>query len=197
GEAGGSDFFVKVPQNDRGEFRVSKFGSGDYPLLIAPPVDAPEMRDYLPLFYPATSDRDSAERIFVGPGTHVEGIEVKLSMRGVKITGRFMTDGGKPVRALARLVARPGMVRRANSISLAAAPSIPESMKEEFEIRAVPPGSYFLYAVTDLQSQKTQRFNSRVSPQWIRIPIEVSDHNIDGITVPISPTGSIHGRIRV
>jgi protocatechuate 3,4-dioxygenase beta subunit len=164
----------RATADNRGEFRVPKLSSGEYALVVAAPAAAPGMRDFLPTVY--------ADKILVSPGTHVEGIEIKLSKRGVRITGRFITDTGRPVQALARLVPRNSLVWRTSSN--------PEPMKEEFEIQAVAPGSYFLYAVTDLQS-------ARASPQWVRIPIEVVDQNIDGISVVISSTGSIHGRIRL
>jgi hypothetical protein len=181
----------KVNADSRGEFRIPGLGPDEYIIRIVPPKDAPSTRDYVPTFYPETINRDNAERILMRPGLHIDGIEVKLSSRGIKITGRFITETGRPARASAYLVPRT------SSISLANAPSVTEPMKEEFEIRAVPPGSYFLYAVSDFQRDDIQRFNSRVSPQWVRIPIEVGDHNIDGVTVSIEPTGSIHGQIRL
>jgi Carboxypeptidase regulatory-like domain len=180
----------KATADVQGEFRISKLDSGEYTLRIAPPLDNPGMRDYLPTFYPATTNPENAERISIGLGTHVNGLEIKLSTRGFKISGRFVDSFGKPVRALARLVPRT------RSTSLAAPASNAQTMNEEFEIRGVPPGSYFLYAVTDLQSERVQRFNSRVSPQWVRIPIEVERQDLDGITVPIRSTGSIRGRVR-
>jgi hypothetical protein len=143
-----------------------------------------------PFFILEQPNGDAAERIFIEPGTHIEGIVLKFSSRGVRITGRFVSDSGKPVQALARLVPRT------SSISLAPGPSNPASMNEQFEIRAVPPGPYFLYAITEFQTG-VSRFNIRVAPQWVRVPIEVGDRNIEGLTVAILLTGAIHGRVRL
>src|SRR5215469_5324676 len=92
--------------DDHGKFRVAGLASGEYILRIAAPADAPGMRDYLSVFYPGTTNGAAAERIFIEPGTHIEGIVLKFSSRGVRITGRFVSDSGKPVQALARLVPR-------------------------------------------------------------------------------------------
>jgi hypothetical protein len=58
-------------------------------------------------------------------------------------------------------------------------------MNPTFQIRGVPPGSYYLYAVSDFKAP----------PQWVRFPVDVADKDIDNLTVRIARNGSINGRV--
>lgn len=155
----------------RGEFRLSGLSADEYIIRITGP--------FPPTFYPGTTSADGAGRISVASGSRITGIEIRLVTRGVTVTGRFTTTTGQAARAAAYLIPRTA----ATPISSFSFGS--ESMDERFEVRGVPPGSYYLYAVSD--------FNA--PPQWVRIPIEVADKDIENVAVQIAPTGSLSGHV--
>jgi hypothetical protein len=58
-----------------------------------------------------------------------------------------------------------------------------------FEIRGVPPGSYYVYGVTS--------DGGIGSPQWVRSAIEVGTENVNDITIVLSTPGTIKVRLRI
>jgi hypothetical protein len=174
--------------NTRGEFRLSGLDPNEYLIRVTSPMDRRGIDDYPPTFYPAATDPGNSVKIQINGGTDVAGIEVRLPSRGVRVTGRVVTAAGEPTRAIVYLIPRS---------SILVAPQFTSGrMSQEFEIGGVPPGSYYLYAVTDLSTQSVQSpVDYRVPPQWARTPIDIGDKDIDDVTVSILATGSINGRI--
>jgi hypothetical protein len=174
--------------NTRGEFRLSGLDPNQYLIRLTSPMDRKGIDDYPPTYYPAATDPGDSVKILVSAGTDVAGIEVRLQSRGVRVAGRVVTAAGEPTRAIVYIIPRS---------SILVAPQFTSGrMSQEFEIRGVPPGSYYLYAVTDLSTPSAQSpVDYRVAPQWVRTSIDIGDKNIDDVTVSILPTGSINGRI--
>jgi hypothetical protein len=157
--------------DDRGEFHLTGLSANEYLIRIK--------GEFPPTFYPDTTNPDAAERIVITGGTRVTGVELKLITRGVRVSGRFVSETGEPARASAYLIPRMA----GTPISRIMFGS--EDMNPTFQIRGVPPGSYYLYAVSDFKAP----------PQWVRFPVEVADKDIENLTVRIARTGSINGRV--
>jgi protocatechuate 3,4-dioxygenase beta subunit len=175
----GSFRTISATETDaRGEFRLSDLGSDEY-LIRLRPASRLAGDFYPPTYFPGTADPESAEKIRLAGAAHIDGVELKLSTRGVHVAGRFVTDAGKAVAAMAYLI------RRTAAIPVADSNFSSDYMAEHFDIGGVPPGSYWLYAVTDMDTA-----------QWVRIPIEIGDRNLRDMLVPIRPAGSLHVQVR-
>jgi hypothetical protein len=157
--------------DERGEFHITGLSANEYLIRIK--------GEFPPTFYPDTTNPDAAERIVITGGTRITRIEIKLITRGVQVSGRFVSETGEPARASAYLIPR----MTATPISRITFGS--EDMNPTFQIRGVPPGSYYLYAVNDFKAP----------PQWVRLPVDVADKDIENLTVRIARTGSINGRV--
>ncbi len=157
--------------DEGGEFHLTGLSANEYLIQIK--------GEFPPTFHPATTNPDAADRIVITGGTRVTGIEIKRMTRGVRVSGRFVNETGEPARASAYLIPRMA----ASPISRITFGS--EDMNPTFQIRGVPPGSYYLYAVSDFKAP----------PQWVRFPVDIADKDIENLTVRMTRTGSINGRV--
>jgi len=62
-----------------------------------------------------------------------------------------------------------------------------DETSDDFELRGVAPGSYYLYAITAGMTEH--------GGEWVRTPIEVGDKEVDDVTITLIPAGSIKGRV--
>jgi hypothetical protein len=171
--------------DDRGEFRLSGLDANDYYIRILPP-DRTET--YPATFYPAATNPADASKVTVVPGGEVSGIELRLPSRGIKISGTIVgADNEKPLAAVA-LLPQTSSLREPFSFDM-------HQMRNEFEIDGVAPGSYYLYAVTDFNMEEYRPAGYRAGPQWVRVPLEVGNKDIEDLKIPIVLAGSIKGRI--
>jgi hypothetical protein len=185
------DRMVAVPHkavttDSEGAFRISGLEENDYYVRVIPRENRANGRTYPTTYYPAATDPERAVKLFVAPGNESSGVHVRLIPGGVTVRGRFVSESNAPARAVPLLMPRlpAGLV----------APSPPAGISDSmastqtsFEIRGVPPGSYFLYGVT------ANRLNE---PQWVRVPIEVGTENLNDLTVVLSTPGTIKGRLK-
>ena len=126
-------------------------------------------------------------KIFAAPGSESNSINVRLIPGGVTLRVRFVSESNAPGRAVPVLIPRSPTVLVAPSLQ-ARNLDLMNSTETTFEIRGVPPGSYFLYGVTS---------NGGVGrPQWERTPIEVGSENVNDLTIVLSTPGTIKGRLR-
>jgi Carboxypeptidase regulatory-like domain len=188
-ELGSFRTIAAADSDSRGGFSLSNLGSDQYLIRIRT-TSRLAGDPYPPTYFPGTTDPDKAEKIRLGAGANIDGIELKLSTRGVHLAGSFVTEGGKAAPAMAYLV------RRTAAVPIVDSNFSSDSMAEQFDIGTVPPGSYWLYAVTDLDTTKKTTSNNNHSPQWVRIPIEIGEQDLSGILVSIQPAGSLHVHVR-
>jgi hypothetical protein len=175
--------------DERGEFRLSELGPGDY--FIRASSDTQGKRRFSPVFYPAATSPDKALTVQAGGHEPVSGVEISLSGRGVRVAGRFLTPGGEAARATAYLIPRTDSI-------LAPPHFISDRSAEKFEFDGVPPGSYYLYAASEFDGPTARpRADYGMYLQWVRVPIEVGNENIESFQVILASTGSIIGRILV
>jgi len=171
--------------DDRGEFRISGLNPGEYFVRVSPPWSQVIRDTYPAFYYPNTTDPAAAVRLVIAGGAEITGIEPKLTTRGVTVRGRitYGKDDGRGFVAL--------LLERSPSVFVVPwlNPNTIDLTTDEFEIRSVAPGSYDLYILT--------RRAPPISSEWVRVPLEVGDKDIDNIAVPVIPAGSITGRVTV
>jgi hypothetical protein len=169
--------------NDLGEYRISSLEPDEYYIRITPPGDRIIQDSYPVTYYPNSTDAGMATKIILAGGAEVGGIDPKLPSRGVRVRGRVIQAENKSTRMIVLLMPRsPSVVVGPNL-----GPNTADQTSDDFELRGVAPGSYYLYAIT--------RSQPPLGLEWIRIPLEVADKEVDDIKVPITPAGSIKGRI--
>jgi hypothetical protein len=173
--------------DDRGEFRLSGLDASDYYIRILPPPVGIE--SYPSTFYPSAISPADASKVTAVPGSEVAGIDVRLPSRGIKVSGKLVIAGNETPRATVSLIPRTSSLNVPPTFDM-------HRMSNEFEIDGVPPGSYYLYAVTDFNiAEALPGLGYRASPQWVRVPLEVANKDVQDLKIPIVPTGSIKGRI--
>jgi len=119
----------------------------------------------------------------VAAGSEIAGIDPRLPSRGVKVSGQIVRPQADTSHAVLFLMLR--------SPSVFVLPSLSQNQvdqtKDDFELRGVSPGSYYLYVISrpDLGERS----------EWVRFPLEVGDKDIENLTLHVIPAGSIKGRI--
>ena len=178
--------------NDLGEYRIWGLEPGQY--LVAATYqhsqsNAGQQDDevYLPTFHPNTADTSQATVVDVQPGVEASGIDVDLRQaHAVAVRGRIMVDS--PVKSLrgiyVSLAPRVSFEGSSYSLSNYGAPVQNES--GDFEIRGIPPGSYYLSAM----------WNDGRRQLYGRVAVEVGSANLDGVTFVVGDPIALVGRFR-
>ena len=178
--------------NDLGEYRIWGLEPGQY-LVVAtyqrPQTNPGQQTDevYLPTFHPSTPDTSQATIAEVQPGAEVSGIDVDLGQaHAVVVRGRVMVDSSaKPLRGI-HVMLTP-RVAAEGGYSFSNYGASVQNDSGDFEIRNVPPGSYSLSASGSDGKQQL----------YGRVPVEVSNANLDGVTLVLGNPIELAGRFRV
>jgi hypothetical protein len=177
--------------NDLGEYRIWGLQPGNYLVAVmyqhprtnlGPPTD----EVYLPTFHPSTPDTSQATLVEVQPGAEVSGIDVDLRQaHAVMVRGRVMVDGAvKSLRGI-RVSLDPRATGGGYSFSNYGGSVQNDS--GDFEIRGVPPGPYNLSAF----------WNDGKRQLYGKVPVEVSNANLDGVAFVLDSPITLAGRFRV
>jgi len=191
--------------NDIGEYRMSGIQPGKYFLsatyngrnfvdmamfndmaLIAPvTVPQPPQQDYVPTFYPGTTDIATAAPIDVGPGAHVQGLDVRLSKAHTVHVKGNVTSSVTQARPGINLQLRPRNSLIANGGGMNRGAAVrPDGA---FDFPSVAPGSYTL---TAFLNQGGKFFSARQA-------IDVGATNLDGVNLTIESGVAVTGQVRV
>ncbi len=181
--------------NDRGDYRIFGLEPGQYVIAVnrqqeqlSPLGTGEEARDevYVPTFFPGTQDAAQATPVQVEPGDEVSGINVDLRpLHGVRMRGRVLSEGsatpsqGVYVSLTPRDLSFIGFPMSNYGTNV-------QERNGAFEIRGVPPGSYFLSA----------NFNDGRRQYYGRTPVDVGNANLEGITVVMGGAIELRGRFR-
>jgi protocatechuate 3,4-dioxygenase beta subunit len=181
--------------NDLGEYRMFGLAPGRYYLsatyregmMYGPTVDRSANQqpdeDYVPTYYPGTTDPSAAAAQDVAAGAQIGGIDFTLSKaHTVRVRGRVVNPGGSGKRpAMLSLTPRDriGFFNMNRSIS--------SGTNGAFEIRGIVPGSYSLVA----------SINDGDRSVTVRQPVDVGSSNIENLIVTIQPGMELSGQIRV
>ncbi len=172
--------------DDHGQFRISGLDPDEYYLRITPPIDRVIKNTYPFTYYPNTTDPAGAAKISVTAGDEITGIDLKLPSHGVKVRGNVVQAKNTTDRIFVYLLARSSSVPVLPFVNVNNA----DQTNDEFELRGVAPGSYYLYAIIG-------RNNPQTGIEWVRLPLEVGDKDVDDVTIAILPPGNIKGRVSV
>jgi hypothetical protein len=168
--------------DDRGEYRAYGLPTGRY-LLLATRREWPS---YAGLFYPASTDIASATEISLPAGGDVTGIDVSLPKTTlITVRGRISS----PISNFADSALQLLLVRREGNVTSAVerASAVVNQGTGAFEIRDVMPGSYWLIG--------SQLYGKSVLAG--RIPLEIGDTAPENVSVPLSPSFVMKGRVTV
>ena len=180
--------------NDLGEYRMFGIPPGRYYLsatyranmMFEATVDRsaaqPADEDYVPTYYPGSTDASSATAVDVAAGAQVRGIDFTLSKtRTVHIKGRVINSTGTG-RKQATLFLTPrdqmGMFNMNRPFST--------DSTGAFEVRGLAPGAYSL----------TASIYDGDRSMSMRQPVEAGA-NIDNLVVTMQPGFELSGQIRV
>lgn len=182
--------------NDVGEFRIASLSPGKYIIradyrrgmfgVAAPPQAASGegVEDYVTTFYAGTTDIAAAVPITARAGQEVSGLEIRLQKARVyRVRGKVP---GITMDPSTRIQVSLEPQKRSNIASMVLGGGGNLKPDGSFELPSVLPGSYF---VTALQFDQGR-------PQVLgRVPITVSNGNIDGVVIYAGAPLEIAGRV--
>lgn len=180
--------------NDLGEFRIYSLPAGRYYVMAANnsrggvrQLVRTGSEEYVPTFYPGSTDAEGASLVDLEAGQEVSGILFQLR-RSPVFHVRGKVAGLQPVNSHRGLNV---MLMPADRTVLQMAPgqSAPVGIKPDgsFELAGVQPGSYQLVLL---------RWDRR--PVTLgRTPVTVSSGHVDGVTLTVADPLSINGVVRM
>jgi Carboxypeptidase regulatory-like domain len=187
--------------NDLGEYRIFWLQPGQYFVSATPPDNkrTPVLNDgpddaaagYVPVYYPGTTDSQSAAPINLSPGIVFSGVDLTVAtVRTVRVQGRVINGvNGQPAQN-ANIMLLP-VQRTAGGFR--GGVRNPGNQRNRinnqgtFDIRGVVPGSYELVAVVNER-------NNRMSA---RLPLEVGASDIQNVSLIVSPGFTLTGRLSI
>jgi hypothetical protein len=181
--------------NDLGEYRAFGIAPGKYYVSVSarPSVAMASMaedrsanagteEDFVPTYYPGTTDSANAAQVDVAGGAVVNGIGLTLSKaRTVHIKGRVVNNAGG--RGPAQIMVLP----RTTTGYIGGIRSNRVDPKGAFDVRGVVPGSYSLYAVV----------NDEGKTYSTRMPVDVGASSLENITLVVNPGLDVTGTVRM
>ena len=174
--------------NDLGEYRIAQLAPGRYLVQVTlssfgeRPGSIPDTHEgYLPTFYPGVHDSGQAVAIDVKAGEEVNGINVRMApAHAVRVRGTVKGPGVKSY-GIGVMLSRKGQ-EFADGSRFA---RVDEA--GSFELTGVTPGKYVVSAASFADNKRTSA----------RLPIEVTDSDIDNVALILSEGVDINGRVRV
>jgi hypothetical protein len=123
--------------DDQGNFRMFRLNSGQYLLRVTPPASASQ---YLPVYYPATTNIDAAATISLSAGQQVSGMRLAFTpTKALRIRATISNPPGVTGQPFASLIPQGS----AYSIGRMGILGVNQG---QFESRTVAPGRYTIIA---------------------------------------------------
>ena len=204
---------ITVTGGNPGDFGPGGPAGAPPPPPPPPPiVDNPET--YLPVYFPGTTDVTAAMAIDLRAGGNVEGINLTVAdVRPVRIRGQVLS-GGRPASG-----AQVSLYPRNNTSGNLTVRGITANDMGSFEFRNVAPGSYELAATVngpgpnvvlmgtplgaaagvttmDISGGRGGR-NAGLPLMAVRVPVDVTTSDIDGLALVLEPGFNINGKITI
>ena len=183
--------------NDLGEYRLYGLAKGRYylhteytersPVTMLRSTSEDSTTAYAPIFYPGTADVSRATTVTLASGQELPSVDFRLvATRAMRIRGHvYSAIPGKRPPLLCCVYLKPrNNISGTNTFSR---PGYPLGIKGDFEIDAVVPGSYFIVAAV----------GGHIIVHAARIPVEVSNANLEDVNLTLFPGVDLTGRITV
>lgn len=200
--------------NDRGEYRLYWLTPGRYYISAgtAPGPNRPSPnsagnpneisdRSFALTYYPGVWDARAAGLIDVASGSDLHGVDFMVAGQQLhRIRGRIMDSStGQPPPAVGLSLAYRTLAGTSGAFS---AGEKYNAKTGEFELRNVPPGSYIVQALgldqaPAMDGESLVRITALATRPNARIPIEVSNADIDGVVLALTAGVAVPGRITV
>jgi hypothetical protein len=202
--------------NDRGEYRLYWITPGRYYIsagtaagpnrslnpnsAAGSPNEIPD-RSFALTFYPGVWDARGAALIDISPGGELNGIDFNVAgQQLLRVRGRIVDAAtGQPPHAVGLSLAYRTLSGASGAFSSG---EKYDARTGEFELRNVPPGVYVLQAIASDRAPAAEGETVlRIAPLAIqpnaRVPVEVSNTDLDGILLTLTAGVAIPGRISV
>lgn len=180
------------PTNDLGEFRIAGLMPGKYYLVAQRQENAAPRgkQAYQATFYPSASDSTSATPIELKAGQTSAPAQITLRRGTVfRVTGRVTGSWNRDQQARVNLMPRrtPAAGGRVTTFTWGGAGG---SVKPDgsFEIGGTSPGDYNLMLLS---------FGNGRPVELGRVPITVTQADLEDIQLPVQPPLNVRGKIRV
>jgi len=176
-------YFLSATYNGRNFIDIAMFTELTASALAT--VSQRPQQDYVPTFYPGTTDIATAAPIDIGPGANVQGLDVHLSKaHTVHVKGR-VTSSATQARPGINLQLRPRNSLIANGGGMNRGAAVrPDGA---FDFPSVPAGPYTLTAFIN----QGGKFLSA------RQAIDVGSTNVEGVNLTIESGVSLTGQVRI
>jgi protocatechuate 3,4-dioxygenase beta subunit len=174
----------------RGGGRGEQQGPPQAPAAPAQNPDDIASEGYIPVYYPGTTDAQSAAPIALSPGIVFSGVDLTVaSVHTLRIQGQAINGlTGQPVRnaniSVVPAQRGPGGGGRGRLDNLRS-----RSINDQggFEIRGLTPGSYEIIGV----------INDRNNRMTARVPVEIGNSNVQNVSVVMLPGFTLTGRLTI
>jgi hypothetical protein len=191
--------------NDRGEYRLFWMPPGKYYLsanpsqlsrIGLPGVPSSANNKYPRTYYPGSADVNGATEIDVPAGGELSGIDLRLAPQTTyRVRGRVIdsTTGQFPPNANLTIIPRDQVVGGISGLG-----NQYNRSNGTFELRDLLAGSYWIRAQLPLNGPIQPGANGRIAlPPSGLAAVEVSNSDVEGVSVVIQPPFSIPGRVRI
>ena len=180
----------RTTTGDGGEYRISGLVPGNYFLRAKPPasltVKAGSDKAYIPLFYPAATDRAHSAALVLRAGEELAGIDMTLApVHTVRIQGQVINAH----TSLPSREAEVTLLGDQGETVFLPGKNFSVGGQAKFELSGVPAGSYIVVAQQPSTPQERKTM-------WGRTSIEVGETNLDHVEVVVGPGVDVYGRIR-
>lgn len=186
GQNGQRNFQIttRATSNDRGEYRLFWITPGRYYLAAGSPLGEriPLPSDsYVLTYYPGTADVGRALALDVKPGSEAFFDLVAPKQEPYKIRGRIVDASSLSPSAVGLSLAFPTF--SGGGAGYLVYSQAYDSKTGNFELHDIPPGHYVI------------QVNGGTATA--RVPVEVTNADIEGLTIVVAPGVSINGLVRV
>jgi hypothetical protein len=190
-----------VQTNDRGEFRLANLEPGkliiqvsaSYQPIVAqePAQPGQQAMGYAETYYPGVTETSRATQVEVAAGAELTGYDVQLKKVPVyRIRGKVLAEDGSPGKEF--FVSLSPREEPGGGMGMAgmgrAFRSFTRKEDGSFELGGVPRGAYQVVVNVTNRANPAER-------QFATAPVDVSDKDVDELTVRMSPPIALTGTI--
>ena len=176
----------RTQTDDRGRFRLFDIPPGSYYLRAAPRAFSVRSgegnRPFPPTYYPGVLSLQEATKVVVTAGQEVGGFHFTLiEIHGYSVSGRVLTAEGRPAHSVWIISKRES----AEAFVSGPETSADTDLQGEFRVSGLLPGRHRLHA----------RAGGDDNPQMASAVVQVTDQDIEGLTLVLGAGAEVTGRI--